>query len=97
MPIQTSKKCTRHLKIDSRKWGLHQNPPCGVLISRFYPRTILQKVFADIPRDATFYYNRGQFVHYRALKLFKMARLLQNSPEHKEAEGLVELSSKNLR
>jgi hypothetical protein len=38
----------------------------------------------------------NNFVHYKALKLFKMARISQNSPPHYEAVGLYNFGAKIL-
>jgi hypothetical protein len=99
MPDQTSKKRTKQTENRFTKMQGFLNPLCGVLISRFYLRTVLQKVFAGIPIEILpiTTSTEDSFVHYEVLELFKMASILRNSAAHKESEGLVQLWSKNLR
>jgi glycosyltransferase involved in cell wall biosynthesis len=76
---------------------LQLDPLYGALAPRFYRRTILEKVFAAIPKEILPFTKASDdaIVYYEASKLSNKVGILPNALWHKEPESLIELWYKN--
>jgi hypothetical protein len=78
---------------------LQLDPIYGAIAPRFYRRTILEKVFASIPKEILPWATgtEDKLVYYEAFKISKRVKVLSNALLHEEPVGLVVLWRKNHR
>jgi glycosyltransferase involved in cell wall biosynthesis len=93
------KMCEADRKLIHENADIQLDPLYGVLAPRFYSRLILEKVFAEIPKEILPFTTgtEDKIVYYEARKLSKKVKILPNALAHKESEGLVQLWRKNHR
>jgi hypothetical protein len=75
------------------------DPIYGAIAPRFYRRTILEKVFASIPKEILPWAKgmEDKIVYSEAFKISKRVNILSNALFHEEPGGLVVLWRKNHR
>lgn len=86
-------------KLIHKNADLQLDPVFGVLAPRFYRKSVLEKAFAQIPKDILPFATgtEDKIIYYESLQISSKVQILSNAIRHLEPEGIVQLWRKNHR